>query len=518
MKKRRLFGVGAAALALAVGITSCQGLLYNNRPGQEIRFSASAANGAETKTEYAGSDEDGGVVNNRERINWKEDGTDQVKIYLFLDNAPDYFFEPGENDEISENAVSDYSVTLIGPGTGDDAYKSRGKLSAIGNTALRWVGIEDNVDVVDHWFYSVYPAKLSGWSVTPEKDNYPTATITFPDLSGQDGSMDYAYMAAVAGPYRTGKVLENQKNKAGTVDLDYYPMVTTVYVTFVNNSTQTTISEIKLTGSQPLVGGYRVKYSGGDGGVLVENSISNSTNSITLTDKAISDAIPFFLIPQEYDATGLSLTINGTTHPLRGAGEASLTLLPFHKYNVIVTINEDGKVEPPTIDDITEIGDAQTILALLSSLLYGGVDENPAFKSYVSEKYPEFSNFYGNNYRNKNPLQVSDLKTLYSKYPDVFQWIFDNVEDLSITTNIGTDFSGKITSTVFKLFANLKTISLLFDHGDATITIEDLPNLTSITLIGNSKVTLTVNDCPSLTNAKKNNNSNTTITVDGKAW
>lgn len=494
MKRRTLILAGLSAIMLS----ACQVFFVDDSDTSIVQFSASAGD-ARTKTEYGGDDGSGW-----ELIKWLD--TDQVTIHMsYTDEQNASIFDDPKDYGIKPNPDK------------DGGHISYGGLVPHSDP-LRWHGhfVNGKPQEYAHQFYSTYPAGKGGFS---ESDH--SFTFSLPDK--QNGTMDRAYMAAVK-EFQQPRASNEEK-----VQLDYYPLVTAVSVTLTNATGETIENlskEITLSsGNKALAGAFTAVLST-DRDRYIPGAITGTGNAVTVsaTANGLEDTegitVHMFLLPQDYGTSDLTLKVGDTSFQLAAANTKVKTLESCKKYNISINLKlQNGEItpNPPTIEDIYEDGDAQTILALLSFLLYGP-DPNPAFQSYVSGKYPDFSNFYGNNYRNKNPLHVSDLKALYSQYPDVFQWIFDNVTNLSITTNIGTDFKGTITSTVFKLFANLNTISLLFDHGEAEITIEDLPNLKSITLIGNSAVTLIVNNCPSLTEAKKNSNSNTTITVDGKIW
>ena len=330
MKEKNLF----LLILMVLVLSSCQSLFVEDRAGQVIRFSALAGNGIGTRTSYSG-DKDG----NRERIDWS-DG-DRVKVYLYLDNAPGYKWD---------NTSSDYIVSR--KSVGHPEYISKGTLSSSSNSSsLRWVGTAD--DQVAHWFYSIYPADYSGKLY---KDTDGSMKVDFNGLANQDGTMNYAYMAAaVKGPYYTdGK--KNPNNNNGMIDLDYYPMITTVYVTVENASGSDMNLSVSLSSkknSTPLAGPYTIQLNRDGSFTPIVNTKSgnfvdqlNRRLSLSTSGTTSKGSVVFFLLPENYATSNLNLTLSeGNKTYSFDLNESKVeNLQAFHKCNVSVKLNR-GEIE-----------------------------------------------------------------------------------------------------------------------------------------------------------------------------
>ena len=204
MRIKYLLTAGLSILALS----SCQKLFLQEREGNPIMFSASAEHGEDsgdidTKTEYSGY-----VRNNKERIDWVNG--DQVKIFLHTHNS-------GNNNN-SNVEDKDYYIVQISP----DNTKSKARVASV-TEPLTWKS--NRV----HDFYSLYPADAITSSNSSFGSNGAKFTVTLPEDQYGDlaTNMQYAYMAAAKKGY--------QSSGKGQVTLDYYPMVTTIFVTIRNN-------------------------------------------------------------------------------------------------------------------------------------------------------------------------------------------------------------------------------------------------------------------------------------------
>lgn len=502
MKKRNRFFAGLLILSLC----SCEGLFYNP-DGKVVRFSASAGDDVRTKTEYSGA------VSGREieRINWQDN--DPVTVYM-------YWITPeGDTETDKPEHSATYKVNFKDDNRGERSY---GKLVHDNGGPLMWKG--DASHVYTHYFYSIYPADKGSFEPNGVGSN-PSITFNLPSdqREGATRDMQFAYMAAAAPAVETAPKGDYSK----AVNLDYYPMVTTIYVNILNESKKE-LSEVALTStSAPLVGDYTVTFASRETEqrpFTATDTGMDGEKTVTVTKSipgGTSGDLAFFIRPRTYDPGTLTLsltTLGGETKTIgnlnRGGGIS--TLEPFHKYNIAIKIDENGTATPPpTIDDIQWNGDAQLLLGFLFALNEWG--SSPSLSEFLPV---DDINWLNNNFRNRN-ITISDLQTINKKYPDLFQAIFDSATHLKLAKDIGVPITDNISSTIFKLFKNLTEITILVNPNDGnfiTIDVEDLPNLTNITLDGNKEVHLTVKNCPSLQSVGKNNNSSTSVSVDGKAW
>ena len=540
--------------------SSCEEL-FNTRSGQEIRFSVSSGNDIMTRTSYSGE-----TAGNKERIDWVTG--DEVAVYLYLNNAPGYTFS---------NTFSDYIVKL----SGQEGYISKGTLASKydgdGNslTTLKWVG--DDVNQVGHRFYSVYPADYFGSLNEVEVDGGKKIKVDFTGLANQatvanDQIMNYAYMAAAAPKVYYAK--DNEK-----VDLNYYPMVTTIYVKLVNESTETLSPTVKIKakeGTTPLAGPFSV-WLNGDGNFTPEIVLPDSESDSNLgfvqelertvsvagktEDPGTAEAI-FFLLPTAYSGENITLSLSGGKNTsewnLNEERVKLTTLTAFHKYNLTIKIDKDGGVKPPKFEDLS-VGGVQMLVEYLN---YLENSNKQLFEEYLAavgikndgNKWVNavFNQVIKNN--NSGTLSAEDwlaqikqldeeLKTkdptqnpTESKLLELFQYLFDNVTDLTIIGNHG--ITANLQPQDFQIYKNLQTINIHLENGTNSIEFEEMSSLTSITITGNvgkldikvkkckklntidvtaldqnSDRTITIDECSSV-NIEKNNNR-WTITIDG---
>lgn len=512
MKRKGLFLLILAALVFS----ACQSLFVEDRAGQVIRFSASAGNGMETRTNYSGDKDD---VTNKERIDWLTG--DKVKVYLYLDKAPGYYW-----DHIS----SDYKVTLIHEG--NPKYISKGTLDSEGTSSLKWVGTAD--DHVAHWFYSIYPADYRGELY---KDTDGSMKVDFNGLAEQDGTMDYAYMAAVAGgPYYTdGK--ENPNSNEDMVNLDYYPMITTVYVTVENASGKDLNLSIRLSSKEdttPLAGPYTVTLNGNSNFTPIVNTESgtfvdqlNQSLSLSTSGEAAKKSVKFFLLPVNYTTSNLNLTLSdgNKTYSFNLNESGVESLQAFHKYNVSVKLNKSGS----EFDGLTEAG----LQLALGFLRMGKIrepnpnwDGNPWWGEYneiqidgnylapfFKDLYPDsndFLNFYNTKFMelcNLLPnVKEGDRKRLVTDEEwQIFLNILASIEEFIIKTEdkINMDF----TQDDLNFLPNLKYLELQYDNSKQdengkeipiNISLTKMSPLQELVLRGNALLNLTIDQCEEL--------------------
>lgn len=302
-----------------VAISACQWLFDPDMTGEAIRFGASSGNAFLTRTEYSGKQSDG-----RELISWS--GDDDVTIYMFWE---------GPNGDKGD--AKDYNV--INAYQADDKSICKGTLVPK-NGSLLWQGDFNGNDgkahEYQHTFYSVYPANSAD---IPENENLKEQKrfyFTLPDnLSGVD--MRYAYMAAG---------MEGVTSGTEPVYLQYYPMITTLYVTLVNDTDKpVTPGNIVLTSTdKPLCGKYAVQFNGGTKKFAFQSASEPGKKTVTINvpeqlqpNKAGRTNIAFFIIPQEYDPSTLSFKINGVEHNFGVSYNSKL--VGENKYNITVYLS-----------------------------------------------------------------------------------------------------------------------------------------------------------------------------------
>lgn len=545
---QRIFFAGIAVFILA----SCQALFYDSA-SSFIEFSASTGNDVLTRTYYAGEE---GWNNNIERINWDEN--DPVCIYM------GYWKESASELENTDHIDSrQYIVTSIK----EAGEKSLGKLKYDDDLdkPLTWKG--EAGDMFHHQFYSVYPSSYGGSLSVADAQ----VSIDFPTLENQDGSsMKYAYMAAVSGTYDT----KDDKNYEGTVDLNYYPMVTTIYVTLsLKEDAAGTVTfgegaQIKLfhKSGDPLVGPFSAHapvaqsdvsgrsdftFTTGNG----PSEISCSIEGETIT-KANTVVKKFFILPKNYSTDELRLTLPTKTGTSTFSlyHEAVKQLKPCQKYNINVVFDEEGNPEPPKFEDLSN-GGVQMLLQYLNYILNTTLFEDFLTLAGINNSGNQWVNYvfdrllrnntngnlspadliqlakdYDNN-TNKEPQQPKECRII-----ELLQVLFDNVEELTITGNGGVYKDLKPQD--FQIYKNLKKVNIRVENNaNIKIELKSLPLLTDITITGNAgalaievedcKVlktidvsaldqntdrTLSIKNCGELTTVKKNNRMTVTAT------
>lgn len=483
--------------------SSCEEL-FNTRSGQEIRFSVSSGNDIMTRTSYSGE-----TAGNKERIDWVTG--DEVAVYLYLNNAPGYTFS---------NTFSDYIVKL----SGQEGYISKGTLASKyvdgdGNslTTLKWVG--DDVNQVGHRFYSVYPADYSGSLNEVEVDGGKKIKVDFTGLANQanDQIMNYAYMAAAAPKVYYAK--DNEK-----VDLNYYPMVTTIYVKLVNESTETLSPTVKIKakeGTTPLAGPFSV-WLNGDGNFTPEIVLPDSESDSNLgfvqelertvsvagktEDPGTAEAI-FFLLPTDYSGENITLSLSGGKNTSEWNLKTDVkwnTLTAFHKYNLTIKIDKDKEVTivPPPIDDDAF---AQMILSYIRA--FDGCEKfYQKFKDFVDNNYTSYdellTDWNKGFYQDAVAGSSNKLKDFLGDKLDAFFEALAEVEEFKISTYAPK--ASTLDSTFFMFFKNLKKIDIICET-EVTINISSIKTLKEINFTGNGAKHVKINNCESLTtvNVKK---------------
>ena len=456
---------------------SCVNFISHDRAGEAVTFGASSEHsGVVTKTSYSGV-----VSGGRERIDW-ENG-DQVRIFMLAHDQGNRW----GNNSLS---IKDYSVVNIQA----QGEKSVGQLMAV-TDKLEWT--EGRV----HDFYSVYPPSFSGYNNQMSElwfwTNLSPISFKLPSTQGggtSGSNMDLLYMAAVAEGYSS--------EGRDSVELDYYPLVTTLHFTLQNllSSHETLrISEIKLssTDNLQLTGTFTASVSGGQFVPSADNIWDGSTEislstSATLAYGASTDFV-FFLAPRSsYDASKLKLTLS-TDQGKMSISLANTQVSSFvscRKYNLAMNI--DGSAEP-----VIEVTQNALILASLSDSPVAQRVEylawmNPPGLYYKGDDYPRV------------PISSADLTELLNTVT---------------TTVVGEQYQlnyllKNLVPEDFAYFPNLTKLHLSQLGNTQTIDVENLNNLLEMAFSGNQRE-VTISHCSFSANSQPLVlNATTTMNVD----
>ena len=456
MKIRNIISICFSVLALS----ACDKLYDTDRVGQVIRFGASSGEDILTRTQY-GETIDGG----RQLIQWMD--SDEVSIHMFWD-GPD-----GEDGEFMDYGVEHYE---------DDGVISKARLKSLGSSLL-WHGYfkDGKAHEYEHSFYSTYPNVGKNGFVKNEKKFH----FSLPSTVEQPVDMRYAFMAAA------------KENVTSTEDvpvfLQYYPMVTTLYVTFQNDTESAIINEeVLLSGTVPIVGDYDIVYTGNlsqvsetgtSGGTELSAVVSIPTGGYT--------TVAFFIRPRVYAANSLTFTIHGKEHSL------NTILLPAYKYNITVRLG--GGV---TIDD----GLAQLIFGLL---LKG--DHNTCWSTFGDylQNYFHYNNcdpdFLNGLYRDLEKMKNAPLDGMAAKLNELFpgdklSGLLGVLGSLTEIDNVGNGPKLTAKSLDLSIFKSAQKIHLKLEQNTGAtmpISVSGLDYLTTIEITDGTsqKIDLTVTDC-----------------------
>lgn len=440
-----------AALAVLT-LVSCDKMFVSDRTGKVIMFSASSDLTSATKTEYSGE-----VIDGRERINWL-DG-DPVKILMYThENGP------------SEVFSKDYHVVEINT----EGVKSTGKVASQ-NGALVWQ------EGMVHDFYSIYPANYIGTEEVTKR----TIHLTLPSaqFGNIDANMRYAYMAAIHEGYTTeGK---------GSVVLDYYPMVTTVYIT-LNNATQEAMTirsvRIKSVSGQALVGTYTISSSGGEtpfapqgGQSATSPEVSVVLDNATLQPGESTTCVIFLMPNKTYDTSDLQLTVvtNGGISDLSMQNSAVSQFEPCKKYNLSFNVEE----RPIQYNDMTAVMNNLCILSnslLSNNFVYLGYKNPPGLyynQDYKKGTWPDYPDGY-------IPVSDEDLHAALQEVTEI-----SNADNQSLNYMLVN-----ITPADFAIFPNLHSIDLSGLGNNNSFSVANLSNLIELMYAGNA-TSLSVANC-----------------------
>ena len=482
MKTRNYF----LASLLILAVSSCQSL-FDEDSSRVVKFSVSVKNDR-TKVHYSGDVDESGF----ERIEWDND---QVDIFMFWDG---FGYEGNESRR--------YIVSHKEQQNHDD-HIDRGTLSIPTDAKpLYWKGDATQGDAIKHYFYGVYPAGAGNVS-RDETDG--TISVNFALPSNAD-DMNYAYMAA--GGQKDPIVTTESYDKA--VDLDFYPMVTTLYVTLKNGAQKSGPIELRIAPSSkntsnPLYGSYSADYNESVKRFVTkdtaEESVGENQVSSTSVNVGINGtvSIPFFIRPRAYEANDITLTVGDKSSDL------PVGFNPCHKYNI--TVNLEKGDTPPTIEDLSAGG----VLMLIQYLVYLNDNNKDLLRSFfnaVDVSDSVFQDMFINNIfgtlRNKldGTFTIEQVRALVKekdpnntcKVMEALQYLANNVTELTVGGNGGV--KKDITAKDFQVFNKLKVLTLLL-NGDVDFTISKHPTLEEFKIHpngSNGKLSLTIEDCSEL--------------------
>ena len=442
--RRVLILTGLSLLSLV----SCQKLFVSDRAGKPVTFSASS-DITLTKTAYSGE-----VIDGRERINWV-DG-DPVKIFM-------YTHDGYRNN--AEMTTRDYQVVNIST----DGVKSVGKVaSSAGN--LIWE------EGKTHDFYSVYPGNYIGSNNISGYDRKISLTLPSAQQGDVAANMRYAYMAAVHEGYST--------EGRGSVVLDYYPMVTTIYVTLHNATSEpVTVKSVRLKSTDSnisLVGTYKISTSGGETPfapltydyIATSPEVSVVLNNTTLQPGGNATCV-FFLMPvRTYNPSAMKLTVvtGGGMADISLANSTNIQFEPCKKYNLSFNV-EERQIE---YSDLTPV--MNNLCTLSNSVFCTQFEYLPSAQPpglyYKEPQWPR--------------VPVSDA--------DIAQAL-QEITEISNENNHNLDWlMHDLTPADFTIFPNLQSINLSNLGNNNSFSVANLTNLLELTYGGNA-ASLSVANC-----------------------
>lgn len=510
MKALRFIG----ALMVALAISACSELNID-RAGTPIQFGATVERyNPTTRTAYSGSTN---VVGEKERIDWV--AGDEILIYMYYNSKNNYgnSFDSGCDKKtyviinpISPNGyISDAKVGTYGdPLVWKEDYKESNVWNGSANVDVYWP--------YSFQFFGIYPA-LDVLNL--RTDNISQSTVSFNLPATQNGDMSLAYMAATA----TQATYTAQG--AGSVILQFYPMVTTLWFELNNDTANDiVINTIKVervnkqdrygSWQQDLAGAFDAKL---ENGVFVasdpyDNSRLSSVqaNIDKPVKKSSAISLPVFIRPKKYDTNVIDIsveyTINGDRKLIKntlGNNKTVSELVACKKYNIGISLNGGGvTVDPPTDPDLPGVvsdGPAQLITlwmiensGIVSSAL--GIDQNAV-----------------NGIRNSHWNDAADaLQKLFLDESGNFDWnkwetfmnLLQNVQSVSSSAMI---INGPITGEDFKkFFPNLESLNVKTEN---SIEIDGLEHLESVYLYDHP-VDITIRNCTKLTKLEFDNPKN----------
>ena len=463
MKIRTIIPAALAMLALV----SCDKLFVGDRTGKPVTFSASSDVPAGTKTAYSGE-----VINGRERINWVD--KDPVRMIMYVHDQ----YNRSSN---TETDTKTYYVVDIH----EEGQKSVGKVASAG-AFLTW---RENLV---HDFYSIYPGNYIG--STNISGDSRSINLTLPSAQHGDiaTNMRYAYMAAIHEGYTTaGK---------GSVVLDYYPMVTTVYIT-LNNATQEAMTirsvRIKSISGQAIVGTYTITSSGGTlpftpqgwGETATSPEVSVVLNNATLQPGESTTCVIFLMPTKTYSTSDLKLTVvtNGGISDLSMQNSAVSQFDPCKKYNLSFNVEE----RPVEISDLTPV--MNTLCLLSNSALCADFE-------YIDWLTPKGLYYKGDEWP-RRPVPDDVLAEALLQVTEISN---ENIKGM-------TDKLINLTPADFTIFPKLKSINLTGLGSNNSFSVANLSNLIGLIYGGNASHL-------SITNCNFNQEETSPLVIKSTRW
>lgn len=506
-------------------LSACEELFVINRAGQPVVFSASSGEDIQTKTAYSGE-----VVDGKERINWVLG--DQVMIYRY-----EVTFDEWNNPKSYDHKNKIYYIKGIhvgGQGAKDkstDRRESHGTLATLSESdQFIW---DEDASNKKYEFYSVYPASLGNMPEISEYWNRGGYKIEFNLPSVQHGNltenMQYAYMAAVAAANPYSAVSDR-----GSVELKYYPMVTTLYIRLKNDTdSNVTLQNVKLNAKTPLAGKYVARHDNNMRKFVPDSyqEISETKNEITLKwdnggtivekDKSLDVAI--FILPKYYqgidnqynDNFVLSVTVDDKLLQKTFAGISNLQ--PCYKYNLNLNLSgastpvepdpDDPEVQPdpPKIDVDPNDALAQMIFMVINSF-QDGDKFYAAFRRFMDKYFDHAKNEHLSFWHEFEKLDKKTVNGAWDRLSSFFGDKFDNflaelgaIEEITLNTG-STEIQSDTLRLNNALFKNLKKVSLQLNK-DVVFELDSMTTLTTFEVIAgsNGTIDLSITDCPNLT-------------------
>lgn len=477
---------------ILIALSSCEEL-FNDKVGTPIQFGATVEySGIKTRTAYSGVVDN----NNKERIDWVNG--DKILIHMESNR--------GDEDE------KEYWIINIK----EAGYKSEAQVAAV-NDPLVW-----KTEGAQYKFVGIYP---SDCAATYNKNylGWAGEAIEFTLPNMQDGSMRNAYMAAITGNYSPG-------TKA---TLQFYPMVTTLYVILVNDTENPqVVNQIILENQNqwetPMVGHYIVNKSLGPDWEHIWSGASTVRVSVNQTIPANSSrAVPVFIIPKARQASALKASIYLSDKKLTNtlANNTVSTFNPLMKYDISIKLSGEGTpvVDPvtPEIPPIKDLSDA--VAQLLAISIKHWVNNQNEINMLLSEFYQDQDdpwNYFNDNVWKKfdaligrqdfSQVSIDDLIDVFGSEEAVeklleFLWQLTYERgDVKIEASpkIQTSLTGK---ELFYLFPNVTSLYLQIDQNKKDpenpihIDVEGFPYLKDVTIEYAQSVRF--KGCPSLTTA-----------------
>lgn len=467
--------IGVFSVMLVMLSTSCSFFDYDYK-GHPVRFGATVERySPKTRTSFSGE-----VIDGKERIDWV-DG-DVIRIYMSS-------YKNYDNSNLDD--YKDYYVVNII----DQGYKSIAQVSPVTDT-LTWKDGDYN-----YRFVGVYPGNKINY-VYSDGGRYNNTTIKFNLPNEQNGSMDYSFMAAMTNWYKQGEL----------VVLQFYPMVTTLYFTLLNdtNATQSVFRielEQKTTdgGIAPLVGEYTVSSnSGGQFSSLGYGWSGTQKLTINVNKPILSGdslCVPAFIVPENRPAEiqHVDVILGEKRLSNNMSNKKVSTFGSFKKYNIKINLSGSGtEIDPdPVIPDLPPVhtdglsdGACQFLLGTIESL-------QEVFRALLGD------NFINDRFNGLRKLERNITAEDFYQYltdDDIFKILsyFQTCFEIELIT--GDHLNSPITAEDFlRIIPCCRTLTIRAEQ-ETEYWFKDLELLQTIKIEGNGKVIIHADGCSSLTN------------------